>query len=75
MDPSGSPLLSLVSNEPAKIESEVHTFEVKEHIWLIVLEHLRNQLHIHVLNVDFLDKTWASLAGSNEFESDLEILV
>jgi hypothetical protein len=27
---------------------------VKEHIGLVVLEHLRNQLYVHVLDVDVL---------------------
>lgn len=30
------------------------TFEVEEDVVLIVLEHVRHQLNIHVLDVDFL---------------------
>jgi hypothetical protein len=32
-----------------------HTFKVEEHIGLVVLEHLSDQLHIHVLNVHLLE--------------------
>lgn len=32
----------------------VLTFKVKEHVGSIVLEHLSNELDIHVLNVDLL---------------------
>jgi hypothetical protein len=31
-----------------------HTLKVEEDVRLVVLEHLGNQIHIHVLNVDFL---------------------
>lgn len=32
-----------------------HTFEVKQDIGLIVLEHLRNKLRVHILDVDLLE--------------------
>ena len=32
----------------------MYTFEVEENIGLVVLEHLRHKLNIHVLDVDFL---------------------
>ena len=31
------------------------TFKMKENVGLVVLEHLRNQFHIHVLDVHFLE--------------------
>ncbi len=31
-----------------------HTFEVEEHVRLVVLEHLCDELDIHVLDVDLL---------------------
>lgn len=32
----------------------MYTFKVEENIRLVVLEHLRDKLNIHVLDVDFL---------------------
>jgi hypothetical protein len=32
----------------------MRTFEVEENIRLVVLEHLRHQLNIHVLDIHFL---------------------
>jgi len=31
------------------------TFEVKQHVRLIFFEHLRHELHVHILYVDFLE--------------------
>ena len=36
------------------LTEDQHTFEVKEHIRSIIFEHLRNELYIHVLDVDLL---------------------
>ena len=30
------------------------TFQVEQNIGLVVLEHLRHEFHVHILNVDFL---------------------
>lgn len=32
------------------------TFEVEEDVGLVILEHLGDKLHIHVLDVDFLGR-------------------
>lgn len=32
----------------------LHTFKVKENIWLVVFKHLGHKFHIHILNVNFL---------------------
>jgi hypothetical protein len=32
------------------------TFQVEKHIGLVVLEHLRHQFHVHVLDIDLLSR-------------------
>jgi len=32
-----------------------YTFEMEEHVRLVILEHLRDQLDVHVLDVDLLE--------------------
>lgn len=32
------------------------TFQMEEHVGLVVLEHLRHQFHVHVLDVDLLSR-------------------
>lgn len=34
---------------------------MEKDIGLVILEHLRNQLHVHILNVDLLDKLVSEL--------------
>lgn len=34
----------------------LRTFEVEEDIGLVILEHLGDELHIHVLDIDLLQK-------------------
>lgn len=40
--------------QAARRVTRVHTFQVKQHIGSIVLEHLSNKFDIHVLNIDLL---------------------
>lgn len=53
----GSPWLSGVSRDFPRLiydSGVIYTFKVEEDIRLVVLEHLRHKLNIHVLDVDFL---------------------
>ena len=43
-----------ISLDPGREEALLHTFQVEEDVGLVVLEHLRHQFHVHVLNVDVL---------------------
>ena len=51
---SSCPSLLMISFVQAILEM-LHTFKVKEHIGLVVFEHLSNKLDVHILNVDFLE--------------------
>lgn len=35
-------------------DADIHTFQVEQHIRLVVLEHLRDQFHVHILDVNIL---------------------
>jgi hypothetical protein len=35
-------------------ESGYQTFQMEQHIRLIILKHLRDQFYIHIMNIDFL---------------------
>ena len=43
-----------ISLGPGRQEASLHTFQVEEDVGLVVLEHLRDQFHVHVLDVDVL---------------------
>lgn len=42
------------ASRPIPKQTIVPTFQVKEHVGLIVLEHLRDEFDIHILDIDFL---------------------
>jgi len=44
---------------------------MEEDVGLVVLEHLRNKLDVHVLNVDLLEDVLVSGAGSRMTGPDL----
>ena len=43
-----------ISLDPDRQEESLLTFQVEEDVGLVVLEHLRHQFDVHVLNVDVL---------------------
>lgn len=36
------------------LNAAMHTFEMKQHIALVIFEHLRHELDVHVLDIDLL---------------------
>lgn len=56
-DLEGYPWLYKVSTLtiwPRHTHRHKHTFEVKEHIRSVVLEHLSNEFDVHILDIDIL---------------------
>lgn len=53
-DLSGYPLLLRMSDLILSQQGGMLTFEMEEDVGLVVLEHLRDKFHVHVLHVDLL---------------------
>ena len=56
MDPSNSPSLRPISDVQPDCRVREITFQVEEDVRLVVLEHLRDELDVHVLDIDLLMK-------------------
>jgi hypothetical protein len=58
----------VLAGEEKKIEhiESWHTFKMEENIRLIVFEHLRHKLDVHILDIDFLQRVSITIYAPEE---------